>query len=287
MLTFRSLLVGTTLGLFTACGGPTAQAVPDDAAKAAAAAKEADGCSAPKDCYNKAALALQAKDNVKAMKFLPGACDHDSKACVIAAEILAQGKGLPVDLPKAADFYKRGCDGGILVACANEASMRYSGEGGVTVDKPRARALFEKTCGPEMLDNCNNAATMLLSGDGGPEDKAKARSLFDMACSGAYLQACVAGGAMYLGGQGGAEDKGKAKAHFEKACDGKNADGCFNLGVLYGSGNGVTKDIDKSQQFFQKACEMGSKKSCETLDQIKADIEKAKAPPPKAVKGKK
>ena len=65
MLTLRSLLVGTTLGFFAACGGPTAQAVPDDAAKAAAAAKEADGCSVPKDCYNKAALALQAKDNVK------------------------------------------------------------------------------------------------------------------------------------------------------------------------------------------------------------------------------
>ena len=85
----------------------TAATVPDDAAKAAAAAKDADTCSAPKDCYNKAALALQAKDNVKAMKFLPGACDHDSKACVIAAEILAQGKGLPADVPKAADFYKR------------------------------------------------------------------------------------------------------------------------------------------------------------------------------------
>ncbi len=287
MLTFRLLLVGTTLSLLPACGGPTAATVPDDAAKAAVAAKDADTCSAPKDCYNKAALALQAKDNVKAMKFLPGACDHDSKACVIAAEILAQGKGLPADVPKAADFYKRGCDGGILVACANEASMRYSGEGGVTVDKNRARALFEKTCGPEMLDNCHNAATMMQSGEGGPEDKTKARSLFDMACSGAYLQACVAGGAMYLGGLGGGEDKAKAKGYFEKACDGKTADGCFNLGVLYGSGNGVTKDLDKSQQYFQKGCELGNKKSCETLDQLKADLEKAKAPAPKPIKGKK
>lgn len=284
MLTFRSLLLGMTI-LGAACG-PATQTVPDDAAKAAAAAKDADSCAAPKDCYNKAALALQAKDNAKALKFLPGACDHDSKACVIAAEILSQGKGVAADQPKAADFYKRGCEGGILVACANEASLRYSGEGGVTVDKTRARALFEKTCGPEMLDNCNNAATMLMSGDGGPEDKPKARSLFDMACSGAYLQACVAGGAMYLGGQGGAEDKAKAKAYFDKACDGKNADGCFNLGVLYGSGNGVTKDIDKSQQFFQKGCDLGNKKSCETLEQLKADIEKSKAPQPKA-KGKK
>ncbi len=286
MTTFRSLVALSTLSVMAACGGPTAATVPDEAQKTVAAAAKDDSCTAPKDCYNKAALALQAKDNAKAMKFLPGACDHDSKACVIAAEILANGQGVPADRPKAADFYKRGCDGGILVACANEASMRYSGEGGVTVDKNRARALFEKTCGPEMLDNCNNAATMMTNGDGGPEDKTKARSLFDMACSGAFLQSCVAGGAMYLAGQGGAEDKAKAKTYFEKACDGKNADGCFNLGVLYGSGNGVTKDIDKSQQFFQKGCELGSKKSCETLDQLKADIEKAKAPPPK-VKGKK
>ena len=195
MKSIRSFAALSTLSLLAACGGPTQATVPDDAQKAAAAAKD-DSCTAPKDCYNKAALALQAKDNAKAMKFLPGACDHDTKACVIAAEILANGQGVPADRPKSADFYKRGCDGGILVACANEASMRYTGEGGVTVDKTRARALFEKTCGPEMLDNCNNAATMMASGDGGPEDKTKARSLYDMACGGAYLQACVAGGAM-------------------------------------------------------------------------------------------
>lgn len=259
--------------LLGACGGPTANTVPDD--KAAATKDTAEGCTSPKDCYNKAATALQAKEPVKAMKFLPGACDHDSKACVIAAELLAKGKDLPTDIPKAVEFYKKGCDAGLLVACANEATIRYSGEGGVTVDKARARSLFEKTCGPEMLDNCHNAATMMYGGEGGSEDKVKARSLFDMACGGAFLASCVSGGSMHLGGQGGAEDKDKAKNHFEKACDGKNADGCFNLGVFYGSGS--TKDLQKAQEFFQRSCDLGNKKACETLDQLKADLEKAKA----------
>ena len=235
----------------------------------------------PRTATTKAALALQAKDNAKAMKFLPGARDHDTKACVIAAEILANGQGVPADRPKSADFYKRGCDGGILVACANEASMRYTGEGGVTVDKTCARALFERPAAPKCSDNCNNAATMMASGDGGPGIRPKrAACPYDMACGGAYLQACVAA-ARYLAGQGGGEDKAKAKSYFEKACDGKTPMAASTWRVLYGSRQRRQQRHRQSPAVLQKAARSWATRSRADADQLKPTSKSRKPQRPK------
>jgi hypothetical protein len=283
---FSSLSMLGLLGAsLLACAGPAQNTQPDDANKAA---KPGEPCSDNKDCYNKAAQALQAKDNAKALPFLPRACDHEPKACMIAGQMLQKGDGVPADVPKAADFFGKACNGGIIVGCAIEADLRYKGEGGTPVDKARARTLYEKTCGPEMLENCGNAGIMFATGDGGPEDKTKARGFYDMACGGNDAQSCVAGGVMYLNGDGGAKDEAKAKTYFEKACEGKSADGCFNLAVIHGKGIGVTVDINKYKELMQKACAMGSAKGCDAEKQLAADMERAKQPPAKGpAKGKK
>ena len=188
-----------SLALSTAlwgCAGSPAATKPDEPAAAAAP----DGCKDPKDCLNKGALAMQAKDFAKAAKFLPTACEVEPKACNIAGELFRKGDGVPADGAKAADFHKKACTAGINISCAIEAQLRYTGEGGAVVDKPRARTLFEKTCGPEMLDHCALAGVMYANGDGGPEDKAKARTLYDTACGAGEMTGCVNGGALYLNG---------------------------------------------------------------------------------------
>lgn len=270
------------LPFLIACAGP-AQNTQSDEGKA----KPAEICSDNKDCYNKAAAALAAKDNAKALPFLPKACEHEPKACMIAGQMLQKGEGVPADVPRAADFFAKACAGGIAIGCAIEADIRYKGEGGTPVDKARARALYEKTCGPEMLENCGNAGIMNATGDGGPEDKAKARGFYDMACGGNDAQSCVAGGVMYLNGEGGAKDEAKAKTYFEKACEAKSADGCFNLAVVFGKGHGVAVDLNKYKELMQKACSMGSTKGCDADKQLAAEMDKAKQPPAKPAKGKK
>ena len=222
------------------------------------AAPAADTCKDPKDCLNKGAIAVQAKDFAKAAKFLPSGCEIEPKACNIVGELYRKGDGIPADGAKAADFHKKACNAGISISCAIEAQLRYTGEGGAVIDKPRARALFEKTCGPEMLDHCALAGLMYASGDGGPADKVKART---------YL---------------------------EKACDQKNADGCFNLGLVYAKGIEVPVDYEKAVTLLKKGCDAGSKQGCEVAQQIQDDLTKQKeaaakaaAPPAKKGKGKK
>lgn len=278
--------LGMALGaaLLLGCAGTAATTEPTSTDGKAPAG---DSCKDPKDCLNQGARALIAKDYAKAVKFLPTACEVEPKACFNAAEIYRKGDGgVPVDMPKAADFYKKSCDGKLTVACAIESQMRYSGEGGVTVDKARARTLFEMTCGPEYLDHCTNAGIMYSAGDGGPADKTKARALFDQACASNELTACVNGGAMYLNGEGGPADKAKARGQFEKACDANNANGCINLGLVYGKGIDVPIDLEKSISLLEKACKAGAPKGCEIATQIKTDLEKQKAEQA-AKKGKK
>lgn len=241
-----------------------------------AVAAAADSCKDPKDCLNKGALAMQAKDYAKAAKFLPTGCEVEPKACNIAGELYRKGDGVLADGAKAADFHKKACNAGVSISCAIEAQLRYSGTGGAVIDKPRARELFEKTCGPEMLDHCALAGLMYASGDGGPEDKAKARTLYDTACGAGELTGCVNGGALYLNGEGGPADKVKARMYFEKACDQKNADGCFNLGLVYAKGIEVPVDYDKAVALLKKGCDAGSKKSCEVAQQIQDDLAKQK-----------
>ena len=264
------------------CSSPVTAAKPD-------APPAADTCKDPKDCLNKGALAIQAKDFAKAAKFLPSGCEVEPKACNIVGELYRKGDGVPADGAKAADFHKKACNAGISISCAIEAQLRYTGEGGAVVDKPRARALFEKTCGPEMLDHCALAGLMYSSGDGGPADKVKARTLYDTACSAGEMTGCVNGGAMYLNGEGGAADKVKARTYFEKACDQKNADGCFNLGLVYAKGIEVPVDYDKAIALLKKGCDAGSKQGCEVAQQIQDDLAKQKeaaAKPAAPVKGK-
>lgn len=289
----RSLEFAFSLSGFVALsslGSGCAETAPAQKTEQTVAAA-ADSCKDPKDCLNKGALAMQAKDFAKAAKYLPTGCEIEPKACNIAGELYRKGDGVPADGAKAADFHKKACNAGLSISCAIEAQLRYTGEGGAVIDKPRARQLFEKTCGPEMLDHCALAGVMYATGDGGPEDKAKARTLYDTACGAGEMTGCVNGGALYLNGEGGPADKVKARMYFEKACDQKNADGCFNLGLVYAKGIEVPVDYDKAIAILKKGCDAGSKKGCEVAQQIQDDLakqkEEAQKPKGKAKPGKK
>ena len=118
-----SLALSTALAI-------TSAASPAFSAEPAAAAPAADGCKDPKDCLNKGAIAMQAKDFAKAAKFLPSGCQIEPKACNIAGELYRKGEGVTADGAKAADFHKKACNAGIIISCAIEAQLRYTGFAG-------------------------------------------------------------------------------------------------------------------------------------------------------------
>lgn len=248
-------------------------------AQAPAAGPPPERCDNPKDCLNKGARALMAKDFVRAARFMPSACDIEPKACYNAAGFYKDGQGVPKNGAKAAEFYQRACAGKIIEACAIEAQMRMNGEDGCPVDKARARAAFELSCGPDFLFSCANAGLLFATGQGGEADKAKARTYYDKACAAGKgeIVGCVNLGALYLNGEGGDVDKAKAQELFTLACSAKNAEGCFNLGLIFAKGmDGGSPDLDKALGFLKQACELGNKQGCDVSKQIEEDKAKQK-----------
>ena len=250
-------------------------------------------CTDAKDCLNKGARAHQAKDFVRAARFLPSACEIEPKACNILGEILRQGQGgVPKDGNKAADFHGKACDKGLILSCAIEAQLRYHGQDGATVNKPRARIAFEKSCGPDFFDSCANVGVMYATADGGPQDLAKARQFYQKACDGGEGTACVNLAAVLLNGEGGEPDKPKAKAIFTEFCAKKNALSCFNLGLIYAKGLEGAQDLPQALTCLDQACVLGNQQGCTTAQQIRDDqakiaAEAAAAAAKKGGKGKK
>lgn len=278
--------MGLGLALALCASGPAAANQP-------AAPPPPETCGDSKDCLNKGARAHQAKDYVRAARFLPSACEIEPKACNILGEILRQGQGgVPKDGNKAADFHGKACDKGLILSCAIEAQLRYHGQDGATVNKPRARIAFEKSCGPDFFDSCANVGVMFATGDGGPQDLAKARLYYQKACDGGETTACVNLAAMLLNGEGGDADKPKAKAMFTDFCGKKNALSCFNLGLIYAKGLEGAQDLPQALTFLDQACTLGNQQACTTAQQIRDDqakiaAEAAAAAAKKGGKGKK
>lgn len=290
---FNSGLFNSGLLASGLCFGVTLSLVQPSLANQPAAPPPPETCTDAKDCLNKGARANQAKDFVRAARFLPTACEIEPKACNIVGEIFRQGQvGVPKDANKAAEFHGKACDKGLILSCAIEAQLRYHGQDGATVNKPRARSGFEKSCGPDFFDSCANAGVMYATGDGGPQDLVKARGLYQKACDGGESTACVNLAAMLLNGEGGDADKPKAKAMFADFCGKKNALSCFNLGLIYAKGLEGAQDLPQALGFLDQGCTLGNQQACTTAQQIRDDqakiaAEAAAAAAKKGAKGKK
>lgn len=111
-------------------------------------------------------------DYGRARELFQRACDSVTKGdgymfalmgCRALGVIFEQGKGVAVDLPRAATLYQQACDGRALpvvrviirdgVGCQWLGAMYENGTG-VKKDLPRARALYEQGCDAGVKDAC-------------------------------------------------------------------------------------------------------------------------------------
>ena len=135
-------------------------------------------------------------------------------------------------------------------------------------DYKKAAQLYKKACDGGIMDGCNSLGIAYDDGKGVAKDVYKAAQLFQKACDGGIMDGCNSLGLAYGDGKGVAKDVYKAAQLFQKACDGGVMKGCFNLGDAYYFGNGVAKDIYKAMKLFQKACDGGVIEGCNLLQKL-------------------
>ena len=112
-----------------------------------AALAQGDGPQTAADPAHAAALAdWRAGRNDEARPGFARACDLGSIAdCASVARMMAEGKGGPKDLPRAAALYAKACDGDHAQACLSLGLMLQNGQG-VAADRAQAKARFDDAC---------------------------------------------------------------------------------------------------------------------------------------------
>jgi len=139
-------------------------------------------------------------------------------------------------------------------------------------DDPRAAVYYAKSCDVGVMEGCARLGTCYWTGSCGVVlDGRRGFELHEKACQGGHMPACGQLGVCYeFGGCGLTKDSQLAVALYEKACHGGEAAMCNNLGVCYHKGEcGVGQDDRRAADLYQKACRGGDSSACHNLEVIK------------------
>jgi len=133
------------------------------------------------------------EDVQRALALLEHDCNRDgpgSLSCYLIGFAHETGRGRPLDIGRAAEFYRR-AGWANIPAIKGLARLGLSGDA-VLPELAQAARLLEGMCDAGDVESCWYLAYMHLAGSGVPRDETKARTLLEKACAGGLEQACAA-----------------------------------------------------------------------------------------------
>lgn len=154
------------------------------------------------------------RDYARAATAFEKACQAgEQKGCALLAGLYANGLGIAMDAAKAESLAGTACDKGSPQGCATLAAM--------FAEKTPAKAatFFGKACEGGLLSACTLLAFHHIGGRGVPQSMPKAAALFEKACDGGDGQACHHLAEMARYGGAGAPNARRAAALRKKACE--------------------------------------------------------------------
>jgi len=143
--------------------------------------------------------------------------------------------------------------------------------GRIERDDARAAEFFRRGCDGNDVLGCANLGVMYEYGRGVQKDEARAAMLYRRACDEGNAQGCTNLGVMYDRGSGGVtKDEARAVALYRRGCDGGHAHGCANLGIMYEFGlGGLTTNADRAAGLYRDACDRGNTSGCANLKRLR------------------
>jgi TPR repeat protein len=169
-------------------------------------------------------------------------------------------------LPKHLDPLERSCSLGDARGCNSLGYLYDYGEGGVSEDRARAAELYRRACDGKNGAGCGNLANLYHSGRGAKagvaKDPARAFEYASRGCELKHGQSCYNLGVDYQMGDGVGKDQARAVEFYTIACRENYPEACNNLGFMYFSGLGVGRDLDKAQDLYRQACTSAVGRGC-------------------------
>jgi len=204
----------------------------------------------------------------------------DARSCGTLGFMLFNDRTGRRDFNRAAEVYKKGCDGGSEFACAGVGFLHMRGKV-LPQDYAKAAKLFEHACENGEPRGCNNRGSMHAEGLAGPRDYVAAVKLFQRACDTGFPLGCTNLGVFQRYGDGTPRDPKKAAASLKKSCDGDDALGCVDLGDMHVYG--YVEPKERAEALYVRACDLGAARGCLALadgyvyGRFGKDAEKAKS----------
>lgn len=206
-------------------------------------------------------------DRERAVRILDLACrGGEHQACSdLGVSVLGGLGGLRKNDGVAADLFKRACDGGALVGCTNYAYMVEFGKG-VPKDIPRAANIYGRACTASAAE-CIWSGVVAQGAIGSGYDPNKARAGFQKTCAlsaanpsgGVEAVSCVIMNEIFGAKETIQKDGLKAGAsYWDETCKAGTERDCTLLGVTaWGLG-----DLPAARRIIADACKLGDPWAC-------------------------
>jgi len=237
------------------------QGVPKNLKNALEAFAKACQGGADGACNNLVAAYNESDRSSDIKKSLHDACQSGKNdACLASAELL-HGSDKETDRRAAYQAFEEACGKKLAQACMRQAGMLAEGRG-ISKDLPRATALFRVHCEAGDNNACWGLGRMLHDD---PAQQEEAQRILQRACELEHSFACNAVGWRYYAGKGVAWNVIDAAKYYRKACDMGALLGCSNLGYSTMWGVGLKIDHKAAFVLFEKACKAPDFNGCAPL----------------------
>ncbi|MBV8835994.1 MAG: SEL1-like repeat protein, partial [Alphaproteobacteria bacterium] len=158
-------------------------------------------------------------------------------------------------------------------AAEYEIGMRYSEGRGVPVDLEIATQWFERAAGHGLAPAQYRLGSLYEKGQGVKKDLNKARTLYLQAADKGNAKAIHNLAVLYAEGIDGKPDYQVAAQWFRKAASRGVADSQYNLGILYARGIGVDQNLAESYKWFALAAAQGDQDAGKKRDDVAARLD--------------
>ena len=187
-------------------------------------------------------------------------------ACSTLGEGYMRGVNVPVDNPRANEFFALACEGGSGAGCWYLGKAYHFGNG-VPMDPAKSLAARLRSCQFGFAFACDIAGNQYRDGDGVSKSAELHLALRRRACAWRSGISCHTLGRWLVAQDGvdvpAGEGRREAATHLRRGCENIDDPGsCFALGLLHARGWGVPKDSVLAGRLAQRACQGGEKLAC-------------------------
>ena len=166
------------------------------------------------------------------------------------------GQGVPQDLAKAVELYRKAAEKGFGMAQTNLGSMYLNGIG-VAQSPIEAEKWYRMAAEQGVALAQHNLGFIYFMGLTGGQDDAEALKWIRLAVDQGYADAQTLLGVMYQMGRGVPQNYAQAMKWYLKAAEKGDANAQNNLGDVFRDGRGVPQDNVRAYAWFSLAVEQG------------------------------